>query len=68
MPGWLIYAPVSLPLLFGTADGMRNGMYCRKLSAGLCEVVEDFGLVTFVPLAVQVGDCTSSTTLNGHGG
>lgn len=27
----------------------------RKLSAGLCEVVQDFGLVSFVPLAIQVG-------------
>lgn len=26
----------------------------RKLSAGLCDVVQDFGLVAFTPLAVQV--------------
>ncbi len=28
---------------------------CRKLSEGLCQVVEDFNLVKFVPLAIQVG-------------
>jgi hypothetical protein len=27
---------------------------CRKLSCGLCEVVEDFNLVSFIPLAIQV--------------
>jgi len=27
----------------------------RKLSQGLCELVEDMGLVSFVPLAIQVG-------------
>lgn len=26
----------------------------RKLSLGLCEVVEEYGLVSFVPLAIQV--------------
>lgn len=26
----------------------------RKLSAGLCELVEDYGLVAFTPLAIQV--------------
>ncbi len=26
----------------------------RKLSEGLCQVVEDYGLVKYVPLAIQV--------------
>ena len=29
----------------------------RKLSQALCEVVEDMGLISFVPLAIQVCHC-----------
>jgi hypothetical protein len=39
----------------------------RKLSQGLCEVVEGYGLVGFTPLAIQVrcgvvGSCSSTTS------
>jgi hypothetical protein len=40
----------------------------RKLSAGLCELVQDFGLVNFVPLAIQVSNsCVLRRTVSPEG-
>lgn len=36
----------------------------HKLSSALCEVVEDYGLVSFVPLAIEVGCAIASCLEN----
>ena len=37
----------------GSSSGTRFSMKYKKLTAALCEVVDDFGLVSFLPLNIQ---------------
>ncbi len=49
---WLVHAVVF------SLNALRPALtsHCRKLSASLCEVVEDFNLVSFFPLAIEVSE------------
>lgn len=49
-----------LSYLVDAMGGSRFSSRFRKLTAGLCEAVQDFGLVSFVPLAIQVPTCALS--------
>ena len=41
-----------------SSSGTRFSMKYKKLTAALCEVVDDFGLVSFLPLNIQDKEVT----------
>ena len=42
----------------GSSSGTRFSLKYKKLTAALCEVVDDFGLVSFIPLNIQDKEVT----------
>lgn len=63
--------PADLAFLMGLLDQTAFGKRHRRLSEALCELVEDVGLVSFIPFAVEDKDSmtfllSEADKANGH--
>jgi GPN-loop GTPase len=49
--------PSDLSILLSLMEDTKFGQKHHRLTAALCELIEDFGLISFIPMAVEDKEC-----------